>query len=342
MQGCVQDMRKISRNKKNKMTIILIIVVIGIVFSLFVLYLINGIKNQVPEDFWNVTAQALDYKDYQEGKWKISVEENVKDHPRTFIQNIEENATVSYGFQEDGITYIYDLQTIEDDQTINNEKLTIQSTDTEYKKYSMDYMNVIYHGPLYFDTITASGDITVQNDGSLLFDDTPFLKEMMERERTLIQEFEEKFDLDYSKTDFVNLPELFKDVQFDENTNYNESLDAIQYFSNADINAKGYQIQTFLELDKNGNTGILGTYVAEQKMYGSQVNVTLQPRSIENCYDLIPVYDYDAEYTAYISENMIYLYPIDITDESLNQEMQSNCPNSVNQLSSDTKPIEMW
>lgn len=51
VQGCVQDMRKISRNKKNKMTIILIIVVIGIVFSLFVLYLINGIKNQVPEDF---------------------------------------------------------------------------------------------------------------------------------------------------------------------------------------------------------------------------------------------------------------------------------------------------
>ena len=183
---------------------------------------------------------------------------------------------------------------------------------------------------------------SVQNDGSVIFDDTPFLKEMMERERTLIQEFEEKFDLDYSKTDFVNLPELFKDVQFDENKNYNESLDAIQYFSNADINAKGYQIQTFLELDKNGNTGILGTYVAEQKMYGSQINVTLQPRSIENCYDLIPVYDYDAEYTAYISENMIYLYPIDITYEALNQEIQNNCPNSVNQLSSDIKPIEMW
>ena len=103
-------------------------------------------------------------------------------------------------------------------------------------------MNVIYHGPLYFDTITASGNITVQNDGSVIFDDTPFLKEMMERERILIQEFEEKFDLDYSKTDFVNLPELFKDVQFDENENYNESLDSIQYFSNADINAKGYQI----------------------------------------------------------------------------------------------------
>ena len=52
-------MRKISRNKKNKMTIILIIVVIGIVFSLFVLYLINGIKNQVPEDFWNVTKTGF-------------------------------------------------------------------------------------------------------------------------------------------------------------------------------------------------------------------------------------------------------------------------------------------
>lgn len=327
------------RTLKNKV-IVTLLLILG-VFSL-ALYLLSLSSNQVSEDFWNLTAQALDYKDHQEGKWRISVEENVKDHPRIFVQNIEENATVSYGFQEDGIIYIYDLQTIEDDQTINNEKLTIQSTDTEYKKYSMDYMNVIYHGPLYFDTITASGDITVQNDGSVLFDDTPFLKEMMERERTLIQEFEEKFDLDYSKTDFVNLPELFKDVQFDENENYNESLDAIQYFSNADINAKGYQIQTFLELDKNGNTGILGTYVAEQKTYGSQVNVTLQPRSIENCYDLIPVYDYDAEYTAYISENMIYLYPIDITDESLNQEMQSNCPNSVNQLSSDTKPIEMW
>lgn len=324
-----------------KKVIVIPLLLLG-VLSLALYFLLNQASNQVPEDFWNLTAQALDYKDHQEGKWKISVEENVKDHPKIFIQNIEENAAVSYSFSENGISYIYDLQSTEDDYTINNEKMTITSTDSDYKKYSVDYMNVIYHGPLYFDTITASGNITVQNDGSVIFDDTPFLKEMMERERILIQEFEEKFDLDYSKTDFVNLPELFKDVQFDENENYNESLDAIQYFSNADINAKGYQIQTFLELDKTGNTGILGTYVAEQKMYGSQINVTLQPRSIENCYDLIPVYDYDEEYTAYISENMIYLYPIDITDEALDQEIHNNCPNSVNQLSSDIKPIEMW
>ena len=323
-----------------KKVIVVPLLILG-VLSLALYFFLNQASNQVPEDFWNLTAQALDYKDHEDGKWHITVEENVKDHPKIFIQNIEENATVSYSFSENGISYIYDLQSTEDDYTINNEKMTITSTDSDYKKYSVDYMNVIYHGPLYFDTITASGNITVQNDGSVIFDDTPFLKEMMERERTLIQEFEEKFDLDYSKTDFVNLPELFKDVQFDENENYNESLDAIQYFSNADINAKGYQIQTFLELDKSGNTGILGTYVAEQKMYGSQVNVTLQPRSIENCYDLIPVYDYDAEYTAYISENMIYLYPIDITDEILIQEIQNNCINSVNQLNSDTKPIEM-
>ena len=330
-------MKKIIKKK----VIVVLLLILG-VLSLALYFFLNQASNQVPEDFWNRTAQALDYKNYESGKWDISVEENVKDHPEIFIQNIEENATVSYSFSENGISYIYDLQSTEDDYTINNEKMTITSTDSDYKNYSVDYMNVIYHGPLYFDTITASGNITVQNDGSVIFDDTPFLKEMMERERTLIQEFEEKFDLDYSKTDFVNLPELFKDVQFDENENYNESLDAIQYFSNADINAKGYQIQTFLELDKTGNTGILGTYVAEQKMYGSQINVTLQPRSIENCYDLIPVYDYDEEYTAYISENMIYLYPINITDEALNQEIHNNCPNSVNQLSSDTKPIEMW
>lgn len=324
-----------------KKVIVVLLLILG-VLSLALYFLLNQASNQVREDFWNLTAQALDYKDHEDGKWHITVEENVKDHPKIFIQNIEENATVSYSFSENGISYIYDLKSTEDDYTINNEKMTITSTDSDYKKYSVDYMNVIYHGPLYFDTITASGNITVQNDGSVIFDDTPFLKEMMERERTLIQEFEEKFDLDYSKTDFVNLPELFKDVQFDENENYNESLDAIQYFSNADINAKGYQIQTFLELDKSGNTGILGTYVAEQKMYGSQINVTLQPRSIENCYDLIPVYDYDEEYTAYMFENMIYLYPIDITDEALDQEIHNNCPNSVNQLSSDIKPIEMW
>lgn len=325
---------------KKKMIVILLLILGVLLLALY--FFLNQVSNQVREDFWNLTAQALDYKNYESGKWDISVEENVKDHPEIFIQNIEENATVSYSFSENGISYIYDLQSTEDDYTINNEKMTITSTDSDYKKYSVDYMNVIYHGPLYFDTITASGNITVQNDGSVIFDDTPFLKEMMEREKTLIQEFEEKFDLDYSKTDFVNLPELFKDVQFDENENYNESLDAIQYFSNADINAKGYQIQTFLELDKSGNTGILGTYVAEQKMYGTQINVILQPRSIENCYDLIPVYDYDEEYTAYISENMIYLYPINITDEALNQEIQNNCPNSENQLSSDIEPIEMW
>lgn len=325
---------------KKKVIVVLLLILGVLLLALY--FFLNQASNQVREDFWNLTAQALDYKDHEDGKWHITVEENVKDHPKIFIQNIEENATVSYSFSENEISYIYDLQSTEDDYTINNEKMTIASTDSDYKKYSVDYMNVIYHGPLYFDTITASGNITVQNDGSVIFDDTPFLKEMMERERTLIQEFEEKFDLDYSKTDFVNLPELFKDAQFDENENYNESLDAIQYFSNADINAKGYQIQTFLELDKSGNTGILGTYVAEQKMYGSQINVTLQPRSIENCYDLIPVYDYDEEYTAYISENMIYLYPINITDEALNQEIHNNCPNSVNQLSSEIKPIEMW
>lgn len=325
---------------KKKVIVVLLLILGVLLLALY--FFLNQASNQVREDFWNLTAQALDYKDHEDGKWHITVEENVKDHPKIFIQNIEENATVSYSFSENEISYIYDLQSTEDDYTINNEKMTIASTDSDYKKYSVDYMNVIYHGPLYFDTITASGNITVQNDGSVIFDDTPFLKEMVERERTLIQEFEEKFDLDYSKTDFVNLPELFKDAQFDENENYNESLDAIQYFSNADINAKGYQIQTFLELDKSGNTGILGTYVAEQKMYGSQINVTLQPRSIENCYDLIPVYDYDEEYTAYISENMIYLYPINITDEALNQEIHNNCPNSVNQLSSEIKPIEMW
>lgn len=325
---------------KKKVIVVLLLILGVLLLALY--FFLNQVSNQVREDFWNLTAQALDYKDHEDGKWHITVEENVKDHPKIFIQNIEENATVSYSFSENGISYIYDLQSTEDDYTINNEKMTITSTDSDYKKYSVDYMNVIYHGPLYFDTITASGNITVQNDGSVIFDDTPFLKEMMERERTLIQEFEEKFDLDYSKTDFVNLPELFKDVQFDENTNYSESLNAIQYFSNADINAKGYQIQTFLELDKTGNTGILGTYVAEQKTYGSQINVTLQPRSIENCYDLIPVYDYEKEYTTYIFENMIYLYPIDITDEALDQEIHNNCPNSVNQLSSDIKPIEMW
>ena len=138
------------------------------VLLLALYFFLNQVSNQVPEDFWNLTAQALDYKDHEDGKWHITVEENVKDHPKIFIQNIEENATVSYSFSENGISYIYDLQSTEDDYTVNNEKMTITSTDSDYKKYSVDYMNVIYHGPLYFDTITASGNITVQNDGSVI------------------------------------------------------------------------------------------------------------------------------------------------------------------------------
>lgn len=329
-------MKKISKNK----WVPWMIVALGIMLYL-VIYFGNRATNQ-NLDFWNLTAQALDYKDYQEGEWNITVEENVKEHPIIIIRNIEENETVTYSFEEDGISYIYDLQTIEDNQTINNERMIINSIDSEYKKYHVEYMNVIYHGSLYFDTITASGSITVQNDNSVEFDNIPFLKETMEREKSLIQEFEEKFDLDYSKTDFVNLPELFEDVSFDENINYDESLNSTQYFSEPDINAKGYQIQTFLELDKNSNTGIIGTYVAEQKMYSSQINVTLQPRSIENCYDLVPIYDYDVEYMACISDNRIYLYPLDITDEMLAQEIQNNYPNSAMVLSSDIKPIEMW
>lgn len=331
-------MKEQAKDKKVKL---LIIVTLGIVLFFLIYYLMNRATNQ-ETDFWNLTAQALNYKDYQEGKWNITVEDNVKDHPIIIVRNIEDNEMVTYSFDKEGISYIYDLQTIEDDQTINNEKMIIDSIDSDYKKYHVDYMNVIYHGSLYFDTITASGDITVHDNDSVEFDDIPFLKESMDRQRILIQEFEEKFELDYSKTNFVNLPELFKDVQFDENTNYDETLSSIQYFSDPDINAKGYQIQTFLELDKNGNTGVFGTYVAEQKMYSSQIDVTLQPRNIENCYDLIPVYDYDVEYMACISDNRIYLYQRDITDEMLLQEIQNNYPNCEKQLSSDIKPIEMW
>ena len=139
---------------KKKMIVILLLILGVLLLALYFSLFKTRIK--YPKIFWNLTAQALDYKDHEDGKWHITVEENVKDHPKIFIQNIEENATVSYSFSENGISYIYDLQSTEDDYTINNEKMTITSTDSDYKKYSVDYMNVIYHGPLYFDTITAS------------------------------------------------------------------------------------------------------------------------------------------------------------------------------------------
>ncbi|MDD7280955.1 hypothetical protein [Floccifex sp.] len=326
-------------HKKNSKQLLLLIIIMCLA-SLVVYHYIQ--KNKVPEDFWNLTAKAINYKDYIQGEWNINIEDGVKNHPNLAIRNINDNETISYFFSDEGISYYYDVTTTEKNGTINNEQLFVESTDSEYKNYSMKYTNVIYHDQHYFDTITSSGELKIQSNESISYDNVPLLEELIKQENTLIQNFEKKFKIDYSETDFVNLPELCKDIKFENITDSNEVLDEISYFSKPDINAKGHQIQTFLKWKKNSNEAVFGTYDAEQKAYISQVDINLIPRNITSCYDFTTQYDYDVDYTIYVSGNIIYLYPLDITDEMLAQEIRNNCPNSIKTLDLDIKPIEMW
>ena len=266
-------------------------------------------------DFWQATVQAVERKSddnsYNEGKWDIGIEISDDSHKsitiREIFQEDNQKIRVMYSLQNQNnkktISYIYE-------KTVNNDcyKLNISSTDKAYLNYETIY-SVNYKEE-------AKGQMTVKNN-QLSFDTIDMLEEAMTAFITLLDDFQNEFNIDYSQYDFVNLPELSKNADFNSRDINKEIDTSIDYYSDVYYNAKGYTLQDFLKIDKEGNTAQYGVYNLDRKSNDTNETVTLEKRTHENCYNIVQRNDPDNYLAVYFYNDDAYIYLQNISDDKM-------------------------
>lgn len=303
--------------------------IIRIILSMILVLTITGCqKENNDQDFWVATINALESKlknnSYNNDGWQINVEdENFakdKDHRGLTIRKINKNENISkttmLSFQNNNniktISYQYIISQDNKDQT-----LTIESSDKDYKKYEIKYQNN--------NKINAIGKLNVDLNNKITYDNVPLLKEAMDAYFSLLEDFQKEFKIDYHDYDFVNLPELAKDIEIPvlENGN-NKTATTINYYSDVYFNAKGFSLVTFLEIEKDFSTAQFGIYNIERKGYESNDTVTLEERNIDSCYNIIQKNDADINYAVYFDNEIAYTYLQSKSDQEIQNDILNN------------------
>ena len=186
-----------------------------------------GNSEEKNNDFWaatiNVLEDKLENNSYNEGNWQIGVQDKSqvedKEHRSLTIREIfeEKNTTkttmLSLQNQNDTktISYIYKKSEI-DNNNRYDQTVTIASTNESYHEYKIIYSYEEYQNENYHDGKEANGTFKIGNDNKITYDNVPLLKEALNAYLTLINDFQQEFNLNYDEYDFVNLPELAKNL----------------------------------------------------------------------------------------------------------------------------------
>lgn len=303
--------------------------IIRIILSMILVLTITGCqKENSNQDFWVATINALETKlennSYNDGCWQINVEDKAfaedKDYRGLTIRKInkEENTskTTMLSFQNNNniktISYQYIISQKDNEQTV-----TLESSDKDYKKYEIKYQNN--------NKIDAIGKLNVDLKNKITYDNVPLLKEAMNAYFSLLEDFQKEFKIDYHDYDFVNLPELAKDIEIPILENGNDkTATTINYCSDVYFNAKGFSLVTFLEIEKDFSTAQFGIYNIERKGYESNDTVTLEKRSIDSCYNIIQKYDADFNYAVYLDNETAYIYIQSKSDQEIQNDILNN------------------
>lgn len=311
---------------------------ITFMFISFVIAIGVSACSQKPQDFWSATASALYAKvtnnQYDEGNWQIGIEDpsraEDKDHPSLTIRQIHQNEniieTTMFSLQNTDlkkISYIYEISETIDDKRVE-QKVTVTSTNDTYTDYAVTYTMQEYHSNNYFDGREASGIITIE-DKKKIYANVPKLKETMEHCQALLNDFQSEFNIHYQDYDFISLPQQMKEMNIPE---MNEVTSAIgtttDYYSEPSINAKGFSLVTSLRVSNDKTDAELLIYNVERKDFEKKINVSLENRNLDNCYNLIQKGDPDLQYAVYIDGETAYLYKHDKTDDEILQDIQQN------------------
>lgn len=317
--------------KIKKIVLLAVIMILGI----------TGCSNEEEKniDFWSATINVLEDKlennSYNNGHWQIGVQDKSQvedeEHRSLTIREIfeEENTTKTTMFSLQNIndtktiSYIYKKS-----QTENNNRydqnVTIKSVDESYHEYEIAYSYEEYQNENYHDGNDAKGKLKIGNDNKITYDNVPLLKEAMDAYLTLINDFQQEFNLDYREYDFVNLPELSKNLDIPALDNISEETSTItDYYSEIDINAKGFSLITFLKINKDFSSADFGIYNIERKGFESNAIVTFEKRETEDCYNIVQKNDPDVNYAVYFDGDTAYVYLQSLTDQEITDDIQN-------------------
>lgn len=273
-------------------------------------------------DFWQATIQAVEKKtddnSYSDEKWNIGIE--ISDDPhksitiREIFQEEHQKIRVMFSLQnlnnEKTISYIYE-------KTVNNDcyQLNISSTDETYLNYKTSYS--------INNKEEEKGQMTVKNN-QLEFDNIDMLEEAMSAFITLLDDFQSEFDIDYSQYDFVNLPELSKNIDFNSQDTDEEVYTSTDYYSDVYYNARGYTLQDFLKIDKEGDSVQYGVYNLDRETNDTNETVTLEKRTHENCYNIVQKNDPDYYIAVYFYHDYAYIYLQSMNDDDMLNDIKNN------------------
>lgn len=308
-----------------------------IIMYLFCMVLFVGCTQQKTEksqnkkqDFWLATLQAiendLDGNTYDNGKWSIGVEDismaTDPDHRsivirQIFTTDLQKN-TVMFSLQNDNqqktVSYIY-----KQEENQNVYQLEIESYDENYQKYHMIYTENYEE--------KAKGELAVSQK-QISFDNLPLLNEANQAWQKLLDDYQKEFDINYSQyQDFIPVPQLI-DQQGIPDVISDDVYATMFYYSDVYTNARGYTLQTFLEVQNDYSQVKLGVYNLDRKSNDEMMTYTLEKRS-ENCYNMTSNKDLDEYFAVYFQDNIAYIYLQDKSDQEIKNDVKNNQGNQA-------------
>ncbi|WP_028043109.1 hypothetical protein [Candidatus Stoquefichus massiliensis] len=311
---------------------------IQFLLGLFLIVIMIGCKEKTVNnlDFWSATLQALDLKlennRYVKGNWDIQVQDQSQaedeSHRSLLIRQVHTNKdikeTITYSLQNNDrkkqISYIY-VKSETNQENRYDYTVELQSIDESYQSYKITYQYEKYQSGNYKDGKEANGKLMIHNDDQIQYDNVPLLKEAISAYLSLLNDFQKEFDIHYQDYDFINLPELVNRLDIPELKTVSEEASlTTDYYEQVHINAKGFQLISFLKVNKDITSAQFGTYNVEREDYESNVTVTLEKRDIENCYDIIQKNDPDVNYAVYFDKEAAYVYLQSFTDQEIKDD----------------------
>lgn len=253
---------------------------------------------------------------------------------RYIVENDNETTTTIFALQNQNdkeyISYTYTTDVIEDTKEYQK-TITINSTNKKYTKYDIQYNYYEFENGNYTYGEDATGSISINKDG-ITYDNVPLLNEAIQSCCTIIDDFQEEFDIDYEEYDFDPLPYQMKDLNI-------PSIDEIQegtatstdYYGEQRINAKGYTLVDCLSIDKDTNEATYSTFNYERQSDEESIPCTLSLQG-NNIYLLTPDMDIDFTYYIYKTDDTVYMYSIDYSSNEIIEDITNNGGNMAEQV----------
>lgn len=311
------------------------------ILSIALMTLVSGCTKEVkPTDFWaatiNVLEDKLESNGYNKGNWQIGVEDTSmvedKAHRSLTIRYVEEDSnpkkTTMFSLQNTNnkktVAYIYKQSEMEGNKQYDK-MVSITSTDDAYKSYDINYTYQEFSNGNYFDGSEANGKLTIKEDQSITYDNVPLLAEAMDNCKILIDKFQEEFKVNYKDYNFITLPELAESIEIAKIDKADQGVArTLDYYSQPTINARGYSLVTFLKINKDFSRLQYCRYSIEQEAFEFNLDLALEKRSIENCYNIVQN-DPDISYAVYIHGDVAYMYLQSLSDQEIqNDAMNKN------------------